>query len=298
MKKLVKRHAPASLQSWLRRTYYRFPVLRRLYYLPRDAGEWLARARGGNDRLRPPRSMIFVGDGDFDGVGREYLGYFTGIAGLAPHERVLELGSGIGRMALPLTGYLDRSGSYEGLDIVAAGIRWCQKRITPLFPNFHFQMADVFNRQYNPKGRSPASAYRFPFVDNHFDFVFLTSVFTHMLPAEVENYLAEIARVLKPGGRCLATFFLLNREALSLLDSKPTRFRHPFQDCLVIDPQLPEASIAHDEKRIRQNHQRCRLTIAEPIRYGSWCGRDRHLSYQDIVLARKPAGRSQPIDRP
>ena len=41
------------------------------------------------------------------------------------------------------------------------------------------------------------------------DVAFLTSVFTHMLPEDVEHYLDELARVLKPGGRTLITWFLL-----------------------------------------------------------------------------------------
>ncbi len=43
--------------------------------------------------------------------------------------------------------------------------------------------------------------------------MFLTSVFTHMLPPEVRHYLSEIHRVLRPQGRCLMTFFLLNEDS-------------------------------------------------------------------------------------
>ena len=50
----------------------------------------------------------------------------------------------------------------------------------------------------------------FPCADNSFDLVFLTSVFTHMFAGDVENYLSEISRVLKPGGKCLITWFLLD----------------------------------------------------------------------------------------
>jgi cyclopropane fatty-acyl-phospholipid synthase-like methyltransferase len=42
--------------------------------------------------------------------------------------------------------------------------------------------------------------------------ILLKSVFTHLRPAEVENYLKEVARLLKADGRCLAPFFLLNQE--------------------------------------------------------------------------------------
>ena len=41
--------------------------------------------------------------------------------------------------------------------------------------------------------------------------VYLISVFTHMLPEECENYAQEIMRVLRPGGRCAVTTFLVDR---------------------------------------------------------------------------------------
>ena len=55
-------------------------------------------------------------------------------------------------------------------------------------------------------------AEKLDFPDATFDFVCATSVFTHMLPAGVANYLREIRRVLRPGGRCLATFFVLRSD--------------------------------------------------------------------------------------
>lgn len=64
---------------------------------------------------------------------------------------MLDVGSGIGRMARPLTKFLT-SGSYVGIDIVPRGIEWCQRHITSRYPNFTFQHADVYNKEYNPTG--------------------------------------------------------------------------------------------------------------------------------------------------
>ena len=83
------------------------------------------------------------------------------------------------------------------------GIAWCQENITPKHPNFRFQVADIRNKEYNSGERFAASEYEFPYEDASFDFVLLTSVFTHLLPNEVENYLSEIQRVLAPGGGVL-----------------------------------------------------------------------------------------------
>jgi ubiquinone/menaquinone biosynthesis C-methylase UbiE len=53
------------------------------------------------------------------------------LSGLKPHERVLDLGCGIGRMAVSHPRYLGDRGSYEGLEVFLKGIAWCQENITP-----------------------------------------------------------------------------------------------------------------------------------------------------------------------
>ena len=50
----------------------------------------------------------------------------------------------------------------------------------------------------------------------------------------------------------------------------------------------PEAAVAFEETFIRQACVARGLELLEPIHYGSWCGRSRHLSYQDVLLATKP----------
>ena len=284
MKKLVRKYLPEKLQSLLRRAYYRYPLLRRIYYFPLDCVGFLSKKK---NKMRPPRSLISVGDGNFSQIGQEYLGYFIGIGGLQPNERILEIGCGIGRMAIPLTTYLNENGSYDGFDIARDEIEWCKKNITPQFANFNFQRIDVRNDQTNPKGKFQASSYQFPLAAEQYDFVFLTSVFTHMLIEDIENYLKEISRVLKTGGRSLASYFLLNSETQALLKVKGSRFKHPYGPSLVIDPKMPEASIGHEEKTIRSLYQKFNLHILEPSHYGSWSGRAEFLSSQDIIVAEK-----------
>jgi SAM-dependent methyltransferase len=192
-------------------------------------------------------------------------------------------------MAIPLTRYLNASGRYEGFDIVASGIKWCREKITPLYPNFHFQLADVYNHMYHQQGKHKASEYRFPFEAASFDFVFLTSVFTHMFPCDMENYLAEIANVLKPGGRCLITYFLWNAEAQANTNSKSTDLKFQFlrEGYRIADEKEPEYAVALPEQWLRERYSDYGLKIQEPIRYGSWSGRPNPTSYQDIVLAVK-----------
>lgn len=159
----------------------------------------------------------------------------------------------------------------------------------PGTPNFRFQLADLYNKEYNPTGRLAAKDYVFPFADNTFDFVFLTSVFTHMLPEDVEHYVAEISRVLRPGGRCLITFFLLNEvsEELQTAGKSAIRFDFDLGVCKARRKDVHEDAIAYKEPYVRTLFANHNLTIIEPIHYGSWSGREQFLSYQDIIISAK-----------
>jgi SAM-dependent methyltransferase len=234
---------------------YRLKVrLRRAYdFLAFHAGVHT----GERDPFLPPNWLHSVGDGEYKETGEEFFRYFVDIAGLKPHERVLDVGCGTGRMARPLAEYL-KGGSYDGIDIVAPSIKWCQKTYAPRYPNFHFHFADIYNKAYNPAGTHQASEYRFSFENSSFDFVFLTSVFTHMLPPGMENYLAEVARVLRQGGRCLITYFLLTPDSLKLIEEKASSltFRYELQGCRAQQKNVPEAAVAYDESRIRELYEK------------------------------------------
>jgi len=273
MKSLVRSHVPRSV--WMVAARGKNAVL--------DSVETVFRRR---DPMIPPRRMIFIGSGDFRSRGEEFLRYFRDLCGLQPDETVLDVGCGIGRMAVPLTGYLSAEAQYEGFDIVESGIKWCSERITPRFPNFHFQVADIYNKEYRAQGKYKGSEYVFPFADATFDFVFVTSVFTHMLPAEVANYLREIRRVLKPTGRCLITWFLLNDESEALIASGKSTldFRYEREGTRISNPQVPEEAIAHREEEAIRMYRDAKLGV-EAIHRGYWPRRESFVSYQDIVIA-------------
>jgi len=261
----------------------------RLYALLEAVQGWVGR----RDPLLPPWHLIEnVGGGGYHAyrrIGGEFLGYFTRLGGLQPDERVLDVGCGCGRMAVPLLGYLSDRGSYWGFDIVPEGVRWCEGHVATRRRNFHFSLAPVHNRHYNRGGTVAAKEYRFPFEDDFFDFVFLTSVFTHMQAPEMDHYLSEVARVLKPRGRCLASYFLLNAESRDLMagGSSALDFEHELPDCYAAQAEHPEAAVAFEEAYVRDRFRARGLAITEPIHLGSWCGRKRFVSFQDLVLGTK-----------
>lgn len=257
-----------------------------------DATDMVLRRR---DPMMPPRRLIFVGGDEriFWQVGQRWVETFIQEAGLLPGERVLDAGCGVGRMAVPLAAYLGPDGSYEGFDIVESGIRWCQKQITPRHPNFRFTHADLKNPRYN-KGTVDASRYRFPYPNADFDFAFLTSVFTHMMARDVEHYAQELSRVLRPGGRCLATFFVLSPASLERMETgiaagtlNPDRhFLHHVGVGRAVHPDQPEGAIAYPRQWIEDRFADAGLTLYRVLE-GGWSGLEGARHAQDAMLFAK-----------
>jgi SAM-dependent methyltransferase len=252
---------------------------------PQDALPAYARDRPGDE---PGEHFLKSGERFLDAAKAR---------GLEPHHRVLDLGCGIGRFAVALAGFLDRRGSYVGIDVARRSIKLCRTHIGAKLPNFRFVHAGLFNTEYNPDaGAQDASDYRFPFRPESFDFVFSNSLFTHLVPDVAQNYLSEIGRVLQPGGRTFNTMFLLNPESLAHLDAPDSRQgeTHEFAGGIARVKSLenPEAWIAFEESVMRKLHRGAGLEIEEPIRYGAWSGREESapgFGAKDFVVARKPS---------
>jgi len=274
----IRRFIPISLRRFIRRIYY-FPV---------DCVDLLL---GKRNRMVPPKGLISIYQSldHFEEIGNTLLKYFIELGGLKPDDKFLDVGSGIGRIAIPLTRYLNERGRYEGFDIDKIGINWCKTKISSKYPNFHFQLFDVYNRTYNPKGRIKSNELIFPYENESFDLVSVISVFTHMLPNDVEHYFSEISRVLKKYGKCLITFFLLNKESRKLLEQEKgvLNFKHDYGYYSTIDQYFPEDAIAYGEAFVFNLYEKNGLRIEFPVHYGKWCERSSFLWVQDIIIASK-----------
>lgn len=239
----------------------------------------------------PPRRLRGVGAGDFRAVGADLAEQLVGLAGLRPEHAVVDIGCGSGRLALPLTGYLD-GGSYEGFDVDAEMIAWCRRQLAARHPAFGFTALDVANAHYNPSGVVTAADVRFPYDDDSFDVAVATSLFTHLLPDGLANYVAEAARVLRPGGTLFATFCLVDDDVRARVarGEASVDLRHRVRDGAgvpfdTIDPRAPETAVGFGEAHVRAVLAAAGLSTAS-IHPGTWSGRRDGFSFQDVVIAR------------
>ena len=230
----------------------------------------------------PPRRYTSIGGGSFVGLGESFVGRLVA-AGLRPDDCVLDIGCGQGRMARALLPHLGQ-GRYEGFDIDARAIQWCQSAYRDV-PHFHFRWLDVFNSRYNPTGRMgrDGAPVHLPYADGIFDMVIVASVFTHMREAMIATYIPEMARVMEPGGGALVTVLLRDREP-------PARDRLGFEHDLdshswTTLPEMPEAAIALEEDWFRRQLAQAGLVI-DWLERGTCFSRGGS-TLQDFVMLRK-----------
>lgn len=218
--------------------------------------------------------------------------------GLKNSSIVLEIGCGLGRIAYALRDYLVLGGGrFHGFDICKYKITFLHNTFEPHFPNFKFTHVDVHNTTYNPGGKIKASQFTFPYENEGFGIVYAASVFTHMLPENVERYFHEAARVLRPGGRCVFSFFLMDYYRPG--QARPFSFNLPYfnldhyfdrygRDFATAQPDNPEDMTGFRSSWLESKGRDAGLFIVHPILPGLWSGsHDSWVGAQDIIIFEK-----------
>ena len=252
-----------------------------------DVPDYIARAFTGRGHWPPYSLRTFVGGADkFDEVGSWFVDEFKKLGLFSKGTRVLDIGCGCGRLAYALAtdaGLRELQASYAGMDVDRAGVRWCQRNITPRNPRFTFYHADCYNPSYNPQGKIAAADYRFPHEDGSFELILLTSLCTHILERELRHYIEEIGRLLTPGGIAYATFFLYERSEEVTTGIPRHGIAFPFLrgQSAVSCEEYPTNAVAYEEAFVRELVGQAGLRVIEPARYG----------VQDVLLLTGVSGR-------
>ncbi|MBN9672247.1 class I SAM-dependent methyltransferase [Roseibium aggregatum] len=240
----------------------------------------------------PSQEDIFVGDGDYLAIGTEFLGHFIELGGLRENERVLDIGCGIGRMAVPLTQYLDpETAQYAGIDPASSGINWCTRNIGSVYPNFRFTHLDIANGLYNPGGHIRGTDISLPFANGSFDFAIMTSVVTHLPPQEIRPYFKEVSRLLDLGGRLFLSAFVMDKQPERKDGQPPPRIvfqRAGNSPAWCADLRTPLSAVAFDDGFLDEALKVNGFEITLK-RLGHWRGGTESRNYQDFFVAVKTA---------
>jgi demethylmenaquinone methyltransferase/2-methoxy-6-polyprenyl-1,4-benzoquinol methylase/phosphoethanolamine N-methyltransferase len=119
------------------------------------------------------------------------------LARIQPGEKVLDVGCGTGTLAMEVARRVGRVGSFAGIDPSTEQIAWARSKAVRHNVQVEFQIGVIE---------------QLPFPDQSFDAV-LSTLMMHHLPAPLKRRgLAEIARVLKPGGRVIIADFKPKKE--------------------------------------------------------------------------------------
>lgn len=121
----------------------------------------------------------------------------TNLAGIQPGEAVLDVGCGTGTLAIEVQRRVGSMGRVVGIDPGARQIDYARSKAVRRNMPVNFQVATIE---------------QLPFPDDTFDVV-LSTIMMHHLPNSLKRQgLAEIARVLKPGGRLVIADFTRPQE--------------------------------------------------------------------------------------
>lgn len=234
-------------------------------------------------------------------------GYTIGLFQAVVHQtmkprdklEVLDVGCGTGRLAVAVAPLLGREGRYVGVDVNPRDIAFAKAQ----YPDSRISFAHLehSNRSYAPKQATKFSPY--PFPANTFDVVTALSVWTHLNEADGIFYAKEVARVLKPGGKAIITFFYLDADYEAFKGSVPDHsafsLRPPknyvfTQDIDGSEDWLrpswtpdPESVVGVTPKGLERLQEQAGLRL-DTVHRGNW-KEAVGLFFQDVLVFSKPA---------
>jgi len=147
---------------------------------------------------------------------------------------ILDVGCGTGLLGIASEPFLGQGGKYTGIDVMKRDIDFCRRHYSSA--NYEFVHFDVSNPAYAPKQKHTGAEW--PVESECFDLATALSVWTHLNEEDASFYFREIGRVLKPDGKAIITFFLLDEtytNSLGIRSRQEGRFHMTPQSDWVFD---------------------------------------------------------------
>jgi SAM-dependent methyltransferase len=121
-------------------------------------------------------------------------------------NNILDIGCGTGIMAIASEPFIGDKGNYTGIDVRREDIEFCRQHYPAR--TFSFIHLDVSNQVFAPNQNG--GKMKWEIADESIDIVTALSVWTHMNEDDAVFYFHEVNRVLRPGGKAIITFYLLD----------------------------------------------------------------------------------------
>ncbi len=241
-----------------------------------------------------------IGLGEPETVSMELFRFVTKHVPVGTDMRILDLGCGLGRSSAPFVDYLSNGGGHlVGVDVVERMTAFCSEVIGSRYSNASFYACSVpdsylFEQQRNNPTILPPIE---KILARHepFDLVMAFSVFTHLLPEEMDAYFSLFNHILKPDGRLVLTFLFLdewtrpkirNRALPSMISrDTPNPMPEPGRVCFS-SPSNPRAVVAiaiDDVLAMVKAHG----FQPEQIHFGSWRAMPSETFQDALVLQRE-----------
>lgn len=213
-------------------------------------------------------------------------------------NRILDIGCGTGLLGIAAKPFVESAGTYIGVDIQRGDIEFCRNHYPA--ETYEFHHIETQNPVYAPDQNTELTA--FPVAQTSVDLVTALSVWTHFCEEHALFHFKEIDRVLKPGGRAIVTFFLLDEfydENSKQPAARNSKFHQIRQSQLKFQRpaygsdawyytntvEIPEDMIGITPKGLDRLLEETSMTLVETYP-GNWKNRP-GVYYQDVLIFEK-----------
>jgi SAM-dependent methyltransferase len=218
-------------------------------------------------------------------------------------NKILDVGCGTGLMGIASEPFLGRDGRCVGIDVMKRNIDFCRNHYSSL--PFEFIHLNVNNPAFAPSQKSKKLPW--PLDRSSFDLVTALSVWTHLNEEDALFYIKEVSRVLKPGGKAIITFFLLDevyQKSLGVRSKKVGKYHMTSPKKLIFDQpaygsdawfapkwaqewgHVPEAAIGITDAGLNRLISLAELELIEHYQ-GNW-KEVPGVFFQDVLVFKKP----------